>query len=224
MIQWVYERSCKARGVDSTWVATEDSRIADCVEGFGGRAILTSDRHTSGTDRIAEAALKIPADIYVNVQGDEPLIEARAIESAVSLVASGRFQMATVMTPFQNLEEVDNLHVVKVIADHEGRAIYFSRFPIPYSRGSLPPEVPALACRRHVGLYVYTREVLHRLTRLPPSALELGESLEQLRAMQAGISIGISEIEMRSIGVDVAEDLHAVRNILTSGEENKING
>lgn len=214
MIQWVYERASKARGIAQTVVATDDERIAKVVKQFGGEAVLTNPELQSGTDRVAVVADKIPADIYVNVQGDEPLIVTQAIEKGVELVASGRFPMATVMTPLRSSAELHERSVVKVIADRNDRAIYFSRLPIPYGRGPEPQAGESFVCYRHVGLYVYTRETLKRFTALPPSALEKAEVLEQLRALADGIPIGIAEVEFTSIGVDTPEDLDQVRRIL----------
>jgi 3-deoxy-manno-octulosonate cytidylyltransferase (CMP-KDO synthetase) len=214
MIQWVYERSAKARGISRVIVATDDERISSAVKKFGGEVMMTSPSINSGTDRVWAVAQEVSGDIFVNVQGDEPLIEASAVEAGVELVTSGRFPMGTVMTPLKNEEELREPSVVKVIADKTGRAIYFSRHPIPYSRGPLPQAGEEFVCRRHVGLYIYTRETLKKFSALPPSALERAEVLEQLRAMDAGIPIGITEVDFTSIGVDTAEDLEKVRQIL----------
>jgi 3-deoxy-manno-octulosonate cytidylyltransferase (CMP-KDO synthetase) len=214
MIQWVYERARPARGIAQTVVATDDQRIVEAVEKFGGTAVLTSPDLTSGTDRVAAVADRIPADIYVNLQGDEPLIVPEAIEAAVELVQTGRFPIGTVMTRLKNSAELHEPSVVKVIADRNQRAIYFSRHPIPYSRGPEPRSPGDFVCMRHVGLYVYTREALMRFRSLPPSALEQAEVLEQLRALAEGIPIGISEVQFTSIGVDTPEDLDLVRKIL----------
>jgi 3-deoxy-D-manno-octulosonate cytidylyltransferase len=212
MIQWVYEKASQARGVSRVVVATDDERVATAVKKFGGEVLMTSADIASGTDRVWAVAEKIPGDIFINVQGDEPLIEARAIEAGLELVSSGRFQMGTVMTKLESVEELHEPSVVKVIADQTGRAIYFSRLPIPYSRGPVPEK--DFVCRKHVGLYIYTREALQKFSSLPPSALEKAEILEQLRAMDAGIAIGIAEVEFISIGVDTPEDLEKVRKIL----------
>ena len=214
MIQWVYERASQARGIDRTVVATDDVRIADVVAGFGGEAIMTAPEIASGTDRVAAVADQIQADVYVNVQGDEPLMESRAIEAGVELVTSGRFQMGTVMTPMTDPDDLTNPAVVKVIADRTGRALYFSRHAIPYSRGAAPGPGGSFVCRRHVGLYTYTRETLFRIRALPVCDLERAEMLEQLRAMEDGIAIGITEIDFISIGVDTPEELEKVRKIL----------
>lgn len=214
MVQWVYERASLARVAFRTVVATDDERIFSAVRSFGGDVVMTSPEIQSGTDRVRAVAEQIPADIYVNVQGDEPLIDAKAIEAAVGLVSSGRFSMSTVMTRIREMEELANPSVVKVLADSEGRAIYFSRFPIPYSRGETPQRPEDLICQRHIGLYVYKREVLQKWKDLPPSRIEKGEILEQLRALENGIAIGITEVGMASIGVDTPEDLEKVRQIL----------
>jgi 3-deoxy-manno-octulosonate cytidylyltransferase (CMP-KDO synthetase) len=214
MIQWVYERACAARAVDRVVVATDDDRIAKVVAGFGGEAIMTSSEILSGTDRVAAVADAIDADVYVNIQGDEPLMESEAITQAVSLVSSGRFRMGTVMTPMSDPSDLTNTAVVKVIADAHDRAIYFSRYAIPYSRGAAPAAGGAFACRRHVGLYTYSKECLFRIRSLPQSAIEKGEMLEQLRAMEDGIAIGIKEVDFISIGVDTPEELEKVRKIL----------
>ena len=213
MIQWVYERSKRARGVARVVVATDDERIERPVRAFGGEVVMTSREIQSGTDRVAAVARELPGDIYVNVQGDEPLIEPSAIEAGIELVASGRFPIGTVMTPLRSKEELFDPSVVKVIADKTDRAVYFSRHPIPYSRGEVPAQGP-FASYRHVGLYVYTREALLQFTSLPPSALEKAEVLEQLRAMDQGIPIGIREVDFTSIGVDTPEDLEKVRRVL----------
>lgn len=214
MIQWVYERACQARGISDTVVATDDLRIFQAVQAFGGRVVMTSPHHSSGTDRIAEVADQIPADVYVNVQGDEPLILPEVIEKAVELVRSGRFSIGTVMTPLKSAQELHDPSVVKVITDQNQRAIYFSRHPIPYSRGVEPALGQPFASLRHVGLYVYSREALLRFRSLAPSSLEKGEMLEQLRALSEGIPIGVAEVDFISVGVDTPEDLDLVRKIL----------
>lgn len=215
MVQWVYEGARRAKGIDQVIVATDDKRIFDAVKAFGGAALMTSDTLLSGTDRVAAVAEVTDADIYLNVQGDEPLIEAGAIEGALALVKDGRFTMSSAMTRLKSHGELENRTVVKALADRSGKAIYFSRYPIPYSRVA-PPPVEQLACFRHLGLYVYRKDILKRLTTLPPSPLELGESLEQLRALDNGIAIGLAVVESVSIGVDTPEDLETVKAILAA--------
>lgn len=214
MIQWVYESARKAQGIDEVWVATDDQRILDSVEAFGGKAIMTSPHLTSGTDRVAAVADEKPADIYINVQGDEPLIEPRTIEAALELVLSGGFEMSSVMTRLKSRQELDSLAVVKALADNKGKAIYFSRYPIPYSRNPAPHSPEDWACYRHLGLYVYRRATLMRLRELEPSKIEVGESLEQLRAMENGIGIGLAVVDSISMGVDIPEDLETVRKLI----------
>jgi 3-deoxy-manno-octulosonate cytidylyltransferase (CMP-KDO synthetase) len=214
MVQWVYEQAKKARGVDRVVVATDDVRISQVVQQFGGEFVMTSPDLASGTDRVAAVADQMDADIYVNLQGDEPLMDPLAIEKAVDLVRLQQFPMATVMTPLKTREELHDPSVVKVIADKNSRAIYFSRLPIPYSRGPQPEGGGAFTCKRHVGLYVYTQSTLLQFRSLPVSGLEKAEVLEQLRALENGIAIGITEVDFVSIGVDTLEDLEKVRQIL----------
>ena len=214
MIQWVYEKTKQSKLCQRVVVATDDERIASAVRAFGGEVVMTSVDLQSGTDRMAAVARLIPGDIFVNVQGDEPLIEATSIDQAIQPVIDGKFSLTSLRVPIQSLEDLQNKNVVKVIVDDENRALYFSRFPIPYTR--IEPEqahVPFL-CSRHVGIYVYRRETLLKVSALPPSDLERAESLEQLRAMKAGIAIGVFETEMECVGVDTAEDLEKVRRIL----------
>lgn len=222
MIQWVYERAKASTLVDRVIVATDDERIASVVRKFGGEAMMTSPEIQSGTDRVAAVADEVDADVYVNIQGDEPLMETAAISEAVKLVTSGRFRMGTVMTPMRDPSDLTNVAIVKALADQHQRAIYFSRHAIPYSRGEVPGEGGVFACRRHVGLYTYTKECLFRIRSLPMSALERGEMLEQLRAMEDGIAIGIQEVDFLSIGVDTPEELDKVRKILDQRSAGRI--
>ena len=214
MVQWVYERTRLAKKVHQTVVATDDERIAKAVRAFGGEVVMTSPDISSGTDRVAAVADQISADIYVNVQGDEPLITGDAIDSGIELVATGRYPLGTVMVPLKDSSELNDPSVVKVIADRNNRAIYFSRLSIPYSRGPKPEAGQAFTCFRHVGLYIYDRDTLMQFRALPVSRLEKAEVLEQLRAMENGIPIGIAEVNFTSIGVDTPEDLEKVRRLL----------
>lgn len=214
MIQWVYERVRLARGIDRVVVATDDDRIAQAVQSFGGQVEMTSADLQSGTDRVAAVADQIPARIYVNVQGDEPMIDPQVIERSLALVSSGRFGMGTAMTRLIDEHELQDPSVVKVIADRNDRAIYFSRFPIPYSRGPRPQAASEFVSMRHVGIYVYDQATLMRFRSLPPAPLEQAEVLEQLRALADGIPIGITEVNFVSIGVDTPDDLEKVRRLL----------
>lgn len=214
MIQWVVEAAKRAKSLSDVYVATDDERIVRAVESFGGKAVMTDSNLQSGTDRVAAVADLYSADIYINIQGDEPLMDTRAVDAAVELIQSGRFQMSTVMTPLTTEAELHDISVVKVLADKNQRSIYFSRYPIPYSRILKPAPGEPFICRRHVGLYGYTREVLFRIRSLAPSKIELGESLEQLRAIEDGIQIGITEVDFLSIGVDTPKDLETVREYI----------
>lgn len=209
MVEWVWLRAARALGRENVIVATEDARIATVAEKFGARVALTSPAHTSGTDRIAEVAQANPADIYINIQGDEPLLPAQAIADATALVSSGRFEMATAALPLRTSEELIDPSVVKVIVDAHDRSVVFSRFPIPYSRGNVPSSGPFVPLR-HVGLYVYTAETLRRFTSLPPSPWELAESLEQLRALEAGIAIGVARTDFTHVSVDHPQDAQKI--------------
>jgi 3-deoxy-manno-octulosonate cytidylyltransferase (CMP-KDO synthetase) len=214
MVQWVYERAKAARGVDRVCVATDDERVASAVRGFGGEAILTAPEIASGTDRVAAVADQVPGEVFVNVQGDEPLLVPEAIQGAVELVTGGGFPIGTAMTALKDERELLDPSVVKVLADRQGRAIYFSRLPIPYSRGPRPGPGQPFRCFRHVGLYAYRRETLMAFRALPPSAIEQAEVLEQLRALEAGIPIGVAHVDFQCVGVDTPEDLERARALL----------
>lgn len=215
MIQWVVERSKKTKDVSEVLVATDDERIFKTVEDFGGKAVMTSRDHATGTDRVAEAASYIKSDIIVNVQGDEPLIDPLAIQSALELVRYHRFPMATAMTPFLTADAIRDPNVVKVMTDVTGRAIYFSRHPIPYSREKIPAQGPWIS-KQHIGIYVYTREALARLSSISPVDAERAEGLEQQRALAYGIDIGVAEVGSAAIGVDTPADLERVKQMLKS--------
>lgn len=214
MIQWVYERTKQSRLVNRTVVATDDQRVFDVVVSFGGEVIMTSPEIQSGTDRVAAVARQIPGDIFINVQGDEPLIMGSAIDSAVQPVLEGKFKLSSLRVPVKSKDDLENKNVVKVIVDDQQRALYFSRYPIPYSR-VLPNDArPPFLCSQHVGIYVYKKETLLEFSSLPATDLERAESLEQLRAMKAGIPIGVFLANFDSVGVDTPEDLEKVRKIL----------
>jgi 3-deoxy-manno-octulosonate cytidylyltransferase (CMP-KDO synthetase) len=208
MIEHVYRRAAAARSVSAVIVATDDERIRRAVAAFGGDARLTSADHQSGTDRIAEVAAGLDADLIVNVQGDEPLIEPRTIDDAVAAFAGDpALPMSTLRRRIDDPADAANPHVTKVVVDRSGHALYFSRAPIPFARAGCPPA----PVWRHIGLYVYRRETLLQLARLPPTALEQSEALEQLRALEHGIRIKVVETIHESIGVDTADDLERVR-------------
>ena len=216
MIEHVYRRAASARSVASVIVATDDERIAQAVRSFGGEVRMTSPAHRSGTDRLAEVASTLSCDLVVNVQGDEPLIDPAMIDEAVApFTLDPVLSMSTLRKRIERAAELANPNVTKVVVDREGYALYFSRAPIPYAR----EDGRAAPAWRHVGLYVYRREILLRLAALPPTPLELSEALEQLRALEHGIRIKAMETCFESIGVDTPEDLERVRGLVAQNSE-----
>jgi 3-deoxy-manno-octulosonate cytidylyltransferase (CMP-KDO synthetase) len=231
MIEHVYRRAASARGVDAVMVATDDERIVMAVRGFGGVAMMTSSSHRTGTDRIAEVAAHLPCEIILNVQGDEPLIEPEMIEALIApLAAHPMLEMSTVCVAIADRADYANPNVVKVVKDRAGRALYFSRSPIPHFRdpgsGIRDPKTthtPDPGSRiphpvyKHIGLYGYRRTFLLKFATLPQTPLEQAESLEQLRALEHGYRIHTVETRHDSIGVDTPEDLERVRRQLLAG-------
>ncbi|HEY7724024.1 MAG TPA: 3-deoxy-manno-octulosonate cytidylyltransferase [Anaeromyxobacteraceae bacterium] len=208
LVLHVVERAARARGVGRVAVATDDDRIAAAVRGAGAEAVLTGPAAT-GTDRVAEAARALPgAEVVVNLQGDEPLIEPGAVEALVEAMAPG-VSMATLSRPLDP-GELERPQVVKVVSDLRGDALYFSRAAIPHRRQGGPS---ALA-RAHVGAYAFTADFLQEFARLPPGRLEREESLEQLRALEHGHRIRVVETGYRGFGVDTPEDLERARAML----------
>jgi len=223
MIQHVYERAREARSLGRVLVATDDERILAAVQGFGGEAVMTPADCASGSDRIAVAAAAIAADVVVNLQGDEPMLDPAAIDAAVAPVRDDGCEMATLSLPLTDLREMLSPDVVKLVCDARGDALYFSRSPLPFVRqgAGTSAEQSARAAveqglaRKHVGLYVYRRDALLRLAALPPSPLEQAEGLEQLRALQAGVRIRVVPIDgPGGIAVDTEDDLRRVRERL----------
>ncbi len=226
MIQWVFEAASMAGGVDRVVVATDDERIAEAVRGFGGEAVMTDSALPSGTDRTAAAlaALNEPFDCVLNIQGDEPAMHPDTVAAVVALMREdANLPMGTAACPFADVDELFNPNAVKVVTDDRHRALYFSRSPVPYIRNSsvfhadfrpwMKPEQLGLF-KRHLGLYAYRPETLKAFTRLPPHPLEQMEMLEQLRALAAGIAIGVADTHHLSIGVDVPGDVAAAEALL----------
>lgn len=207
LIQWVYEQAVRARRLDSLLVATDDDRIFEAVQRFGGQAVMTAATHQSGTDRIAEVMQQRTESIVVNIQGDEPLIDPRAIDAAIEpLFHQADVQMSTLVTPFSDRSEWENPNVVKAVCDDQGFVLYFSRAPIPFPR---QPNAPIYA-KKHIGLYVYRRDFLLQFSARPAHVLEQIESLEQLRALAMGARILAIETAETSLGVDVPADVSRV--------------
>jgi len=208
MLQHVYERTCAVRGVDRVLVATDDDRVAAAVRAFGGEVVMTRASHPSGTDRIAEVAEGLTAEIVVNVQGDLPFLDPDMVDAAIApLTADAALPMATVKTAIRTQAEMDNPHVVKVVTARNGDALYFSRSPLPYWRDEAGPDLGF----RHIGLYVYRRAFLLRFAQLAPTPLERAEKLEQLRALEWGYRIRVAETGWHGIEVDTPEDLERAR-------------
>jgi len=226
MIEHVYRRAVAARSIGAVMVATDHELVARAVEAFGGNVWMTRASHRSGSDRLAEVAEQLASEIIVNVQGDEPLIEPAMIDEAVAPFADDpTLEVTTLRRRIEDPADYFDPSVVKVVTDRNGFALYFSRAPIPFVRGSAPPTSPRapgalpreqVACYKHIGLYVYRREALLRFARLAPTPLEKAESLEQLRALEHGFRLKVVETEHDSIGVDTPDDLERVRRLLAS--------
>jgi 3-deoxy-manno-octulosonate cytidylyltransferase (CMP-KDO synthetase) len=211
MVLHVLAAARAAKRLDRVVVATDDARIAEVVRAGGGEAVLTSAEAASGTDRLAEAANRAPGDVYVNLQGDEPLMAPENVDLVVeTLLAGPEREIATLALSGIGETGARDPNVVKVVVAADGRALYFSRAAIPFPRSGAP------AFRKHLGIYAYRAETLRRLASLPPSPLERIESLEQLRWLEAGWSIWVGEAAADSIGVDTPEDLAEAERMLES--------
>ena len=208
VIQRVYEQVSSL--LDEVYVATDDERIFQAVEAFGGRAVMTRADHKSGTDRIEEAAEKIgsQADVIINVQGDEPFIQPSQIKTLMQLFDAPETQIGTLGKRFENIEGVENPNSPKIVTDNRGFALYFSRSPIPFVRGKERSEWLAnYPFLKHLGIYAYRREVLREVTQLPQGNLEKAESLEQLRWLENGYRIRVGLTDVETVGIDTPEDL-----------------
>jgi 3-deoxy-manno-octulosonate cytidylyltransferase (CMP-KDO synthetase) len=209
LIQHVVDAAKRSRRIGRVIVATDDRRIFDAVAAFGGEVVMTREDHPSGTDRVAEVAAKLTsARIIVNLQGDEPEITGEALDRVVSLLENdAQATMATLATPIRDESVYRDPACVKVVCASDGRALYFSRSPIPFHRGALvSPTASSPLAYLHLGLYAYRRDFLLRLATLPPSPLEQAEKLEQLRVLEAGYPIAVAIIEEPSIGIDTPDD------------------
>ena len=218
VIQRVYEQVGKV--LDNVYVATDDDRIKNTVEGFGGKAIMTSPNHKSGTDRIEEAVEKIGGDfdVVINIQGDEPFIHESQIKELCACFDDADTQIATLGKPFtaeMGMEALENPNSPKIVVDNRGYAMYFSRSVIPYIRNTRREEwIGQFPYLKHIGLYAYRREVLRQVTQLPQSSLEIAESLEQLRWLQNGYKIKVGLTDVETVGIDTPEDLQRAETYL----------
>lgn len=209
MIEHVYMRALEARGLDEVWVATDDERIRDAVLAFGGRVRLTRPDHPSGTDRIAEVAAGVDAEIVVNVQGDEPMLDPAVIEAVLEpLREDPALPMSTCAVEIRDPHLLHDPAAVKVVFGRDGHALYFSRLPIPYFRTGSGPYY------KHLGIYGYRRTFLLHYPTLPQTPLERAESLEQLRALEHGYRIRVVLTDREAIGVDTPDDLERVRALM----------
>jgi 3-deoxy-manno-octulosonate cytidylyltransferase (CMP-KDO synthetase) len=228
MIVRVAERTREVAAINQNGrviIATDDQRVFDAATAHNHEVMMTSPDHQTGTDRLAEVAAKLDAEIIVNVQGDEPLIEPATIEAAIApLLADPSIVMSTTAEPIESAADLLNPNVVKVVTDREGFALYFSRNPVPFPRAAVQRHgsiEAALAAEpellkqysKHTGMYVYRRDFLLRYAKLPPTPLEQSELLEQLRALEHGYRIKVVRVNHRSIGVDTPEDLERVRQM-----------
>ncbi len=217
VIQRVYEQATAI--LDEAYVATDDERIYQAVEQFGGRAIMTRTDHKSGTDRIEEAAEKIgtQADVIINIQGDEPFIQQSQIKTLMHLFDDSTTQIGTLGKRFETIEAALNPNSPKIVTDKRGFALYFSRSIIPYIRGKEQGEwLKHFPFLKHLGLYAYRREVLREVTLLPQSPLEIAESLEQLRWLENGYRIRVGITDVETVGIDTPEDLQRAESFLAN--------
>jgi 3-deoxy-manno-octulosonate cytidylyltransferase (CMP-KDO synthetase) len=217
VIQHVYEQASSV--LSDVWVATDDDRIREAVEKFGGRIVMTRADHKSGTDRIEEAAEKTgtQADVIINIQGDEPFVQPSQIKTLMQLFDNADTQIGTLGKHFENIEAVNNPNSPKIVTDKQGFALYFSRSVIPYIRGAQDNEwLSHFPFLKHLGLYAYRREVLHEITQLPQSSLEIAESLEQLRWLENGYRIRVGLTDVETVGIDTPEDLQRAEEFLKS--------
>jgi 3-deoxy-manno-octulosonate cytidylyltransferase (CMP-KDO synthetase) len=218
LIQHTYERVTKASRIDRVVVATDDARIAEAVESFGGAVVMTDPDHPTGTDRVAEVSAGDEAEIVLNVQGDEPEIEPSSLDQLISIMESSGAEMGTLACAFDRLPighraEADKSSAVKVVVDGEGFALYFSRSLIPYPRNHVPEVGPFL----HLGVYGYTKAYLAEFAGWSPTPLEMAEGLEQLRALEHGRRMIVGRVETAALGIDTPEDYEAFVNRYLAG-------
>lgn len=226
VIQWVWENVSAMSELACAVVATDDERIAEAVKGFGGRAVMTASTHRSGTDRCGEVVRKLREegqtfDVAINVQGDEPFVRQEQLRSLVDCFTDGEVQIATLKTAIHSTAELMSPNNVKVVCDLRGRALYFSRQPLPHLRGVEPEQwMEHHPYFKHVGIYAFRTETLEALVRLQQSPLELSESLEQLRWLENGYEIQVKETAVANIGIDTPADMALAEQYLTKERNN----
>lgn len=213
MIRRVYEQACKAASLNEVVVATDDSRIFDHVTAFGGKVMMTSTHHRTGTDRCREVLQQLEEqgksfDIVINIQGDEPFIDPEQINAVANCFADSQVQIATLRKALTGADELFSPNIIKVVCNQQGKALYFSRAPIPYIRGKQEEEwIGEQIFYKHIGIYAFRAQTLHAISALAPSRLELAESLEQLRWLEQGFSIQVETTLSESHSIDTPEDL-----------------
>jgi 3-deoxy-manno-octulosonate cytidylyltransferase (CMP-KDO synthetase) len=220
LIQHIYERASRAESLEEVMVATDDERIRDCVRSFGGKAVMTSPDHPSGTDRIAEVASGIDCDIVVNIQGDEPLLNPEMVNSLVEgLSQDERLNISTAACPIESPRELKDSNIVKVVTDNSGFALYFSRSPIPFSQNTTQTGIERNLYRplKHIGIYAYRKRFLLKFAALPQTPLETQEHLEQLRALENGERIKVVLSDYHPVAVNLPEDIPKVAEIMRAG-------
>lgn len=212
IIQWVYEKAKEVDGVDEVIVATDDERIFNAVEKFGGKVEMTSTEHKCGSDRIKEVADRHPEFEYIiNLQGDEPMIKKENIEAVIDGVKNHHADISTLIRPIEDKNEVDNPNLVKCVIDNNGFALYFSRSKIPFERKENP--IPFFG---HIGIYGYRRDALMKMTTSEQTSLEIAESLEQLRALQMGMKIKTAIVKEKPVGIDTIEDYEEFKRLVSN--------
>lgn len=229
LIEHVWQRCCRARLVERVIIATDDQRIKTVAEGFGAEVVITSRQHQSGTDRIAEVARLLEKkqhasspSHFINVQGDEPLLDAKLIDRlARALLHSPELEMITAATPLQEESQRHDPNIVKVVLNRQGNALYFSRSPIPFHRDANDKD-SAVTPLLHLGIYGFRKDILKQFVRYRPSSLECCEKLEQLRALENGISIRVITTTERALGVDTLEDAKRIELLLRKKKVQKI--
>jgi len=216
MIELVFEQASKCKSISDVYVATDHEEIQKAVLAFGGKVVMTSENCQSGTDRCAEvvSTREIDEEIVVNIQGDEPFIKPEQIEQLVHLMQSESVQIGTLAKKITDSETIFNPNVVKLVLSKKGKALYFSRNPIPFMRGVENQNwLEHGSFFKHIGIYAYQKSMLLEITKLPQSKLELAESLEQLRWLEAGYDVYVAETNWESIGIDTPEDLEKVKDL-----------
>lgn len=217
MIWWVYQQCLKVPGFNDVYVATDDERIKNICDQYKMKVIMTSDNHQTGSDRVGEVASMIEGDLFVNIQGDEPLIDPREIQELIEVFNDGEVYFASLRKQIEDPDEISAYSTVKVVVDKDENALFFSRNIIPSNK----KNGPLARVYRHVGIYAYTREFLLTFVKLPQTELELGEGIEPLRALENGYKVRVKETEFESIGVDYPEQVKLVEEELKKRNRGK---